>query len=376
MTRKYDPSLLAMMHEKQMLRTEDGLPVLVKPIPDDARSGVVDPRVYAKAAPMFSGIRGGIVRAVLKLGALRKPSRMQGAKTIRKAMDGVDSIPMIEEGVTVISATFPGDAIDIPIRIYTPDTPASELLPVFYFIHGGGFVAGHMDVVDELCKFMAAQTSCVAVQLGYRLAPEHPFPAGLNDCYAVLKWIYANIQSFGGDLQKICISGDSAGGNLATVCAMKDRDDGTGMVKLQALLYPVVDLRDTQKNAEQSRSLFDIIPEHAQTVHGMLDAMQLLFASFTIGDYLGRPNTADPYISPIVGDLHSMPPALLLFGEYDFLRAECEDYARKLIAAQNEVRLIRYQGLFHAFAERVGVLPQAEDALLEIGRFMREHFGC
>ena len=370
--RKYDPSLLTMMQENQALCVEDGLPVLVKPIPDDPRSGAVDPRVYAKAAPMFSGFKGSIVRAVLRLGALRKPSLLQSAKHIRKAMDGIDSIP-ITEGVTVTSVSVPGDAADIPIRLYASNTPTDNPRPVFYFIHGGGFVAGHMGVVDELCKWMAAQTGCLAVQLEYRLAPEHPFPAGLNDCYTVLKWIYGNIQDFGGDPQMLCISGDSAGGNLATVCAIKDRDEGTGMVKLQALLYPVVDLRDTQKNAEQSRSLFDVIPEHAQAVHGMLDAMQLLFSGFTLGEYLGLHNTAQPYASPILDDLHGMPPTLLLFGEYDFLRAECEQYAHKLIAAQNEVCTIRYQGLFHAFAQRVGVLPQAEDALREIGRFLHTH---
>lgn len=370
--RKYTVEMLNAIQDRQYTVTENGLEVLIKPIPETDEPGVMDPRFYESVAPMLTGFKGLLVKTMMKAGARRKTTTQKSADQMRKMMNGIKSIPIIGS-VDVKQETICNGALKVPIRIYTPKQPKEGLQPVFYYIHGGGFVAGGMDVVEEMCKLVVEKTGCVAVQPEYRLAPEHPFPAGLDDCYAVLKWIYQNASGFGGDPEKICISGDSAGGNLATVCAMRDRDDGNRMVKVQALLYPTVDAAHMKQNMETANQVYEITEKHRRVLSGMLDLMGGSLGSVSMGGFLGAEDETIPYISPSLGDLKGMPPSIILLGEYDFLRVEGDAYARKLKQAGVNVKAVRYRGLSHGFADQVGVIPQAEDSLEEIGNFMMEH---
>lgn len=368
MVRKYSEQLLKAITEKQHVIHENGLEILIKPIPETDEPGVLDPRFYASMAPMLKGFKGMVIKMMMK-GSKKKNIQKSAAQT-RRMMNGVKSIP-ITEGVDVKHVTVQNGDVAVPVRIYTSQKKMEGLQPVYYYIHGGGFVAGSPEVVEEMCKLVVANTGCVSVQVDYRLAPENPYPAGLDDCYAVLKWIYAHAEEFNGDPHRICISGDSAGGNLATVCAMKDRDEGTQMVKAQALLYPSVDAAGMVGHM-QRRDVYEISPSQDKTIRSLLDMFSGGLGSVTLGEYLGVPDDTIPYVSPMRGDLKGMPPAIILFGEYDFLRIENDAYALKLQESGVKVKTVRYKGLSHGFADQVGVTPQAEDSLIEIGKFMME----
>lgn len=366
MERQYSGKLLREIREKQYTVEERGLPILVKPVPDDDRKGVLDPRVYAMNKKQFSGLRGWIARRMMKKMAGKAPD----LEMIRKMMNGVKSIP-ITSGVAIRWQTVQNGDVAVPVRVYTPEGPAEGHKPVLFYIHGGGFVAGRFEVVEQLCKLFVQKTGWPCVSVEYRLAPEHPYPAGLDDCFAVLRWVYENAASFGGDAQKICAAGDSAGGNLAEVCALKDRDGGARMVAATVLLYPTVNMAGAEdENYRFSTDEYTIAPEQ----ENMILPMITLFGGGMgeLGKMLGAADPRDPYLSPYLADLSGLPPCMVCYGEFDFLRVECEAFARKMKQAGGAVKAVRYCGLSHAFCDMVGVLPQAEDCVAEIGEFMGE----
>ncbi|WP_313638751.1 alpha/beta hydrolase [Paenibacillus sp.] len=369
MERKYSQQLLTSILERQHVINENGLDILIKPIPETDEPGVLDPRFYQSMESLLKGFKGMLVKMMLK--GSRKKNIQKSAAQMRRMMNGVNSIP-ITDGVDVKHAKVQNGDVAVPVRIYTPQKKSEGLQPVFYYIHGGGFVAGGPDVVEEMCKLVVANTGCVSIQVDYRLAPENPYPAGLDDCYAVLKWVYAHAEEFNGDPNRICISGDSAGGNLATVCAMKDRDEGTQMVKAQALLYPSVDAAGMKEHM-QRRDVYEISPSQDKQIRSILDLLSGGLGTVSLGEYLGVPDDTIPHVSPLRGDLIGMPPTVILFGEYDFLRIEDDAYALKLKESGVKVKTVRYKGLSHGFADQVGVTPQAEDSLNEIGKFMLEN---
>lgn len=362
-SRKYTKELLNALTDKQYISTERGLDILVKPIPDDNRKGVMDPRLLVSTKQMIKDMPKG--KDAPKLD-------MNNPESVRKMMDGVKSIPIVkdilEQRTTVLRNEY-----EIPIRIYSKKDSQQTNLPIFYYIHGGGFIAGSPDVVAEMCKLVVENTGGIAVSVDYRLAPENPFPTGLDDCYAVLQWIYNNAESLGGDKEKICISGDSAGGNLATVCALKDKEAGTGMVKAQALIYPTVNMAGVEdEDFSFSMKEYNIALRHMLYIRPMIKMM----AESTTGDLasaIGVDDLKDPYASPYLADLTGMPPCIILYGEHDYLRVENESYARKLKKAGVPVKAVRYLGLSHGFADIVGGLPQAEDCMKEISNFMTEY---
>jgi acetyl esterase/lipase len=378
--RAYPLSLLDAIGKKQHLVRERGIDILVKPIPDDDRPGAMDRRLLEITEPIVSGLRGFFVRFFLPLfNKSRNPRRLAGF--MRRFFNDIQSLPLTE-GVSVSHDTVRNAGVEIPVRIYrreaaaagprNEDSRAGPGAPVFYFIHGGGFAAGNPDVVEEMVKQVTSLSGCVGVQLDYRLAPEHPYPASLDDCYAVLKWLYQNAASLGGDKNRICVAGDSAGGNLAAVCAMKDRDEGAGMVRAQVLLYPTVNLAGKEdENYHFSLDQFTILKEHRRSILFRIESMRG-GSEGILGCVLGLRDRSSPYVSPYLGNLAGLPSCLIICGEFDCLRLENEAYARRLAAAGVPVRVIRYLGLGHAFAESIGVQPQAEDCMTEIGRFVTE----
>jgi acetyl esterase/lipase len=369
MTRQFPPALLDALRLKQRIITERGLDILIKPVPDDDRPGAMDPRLLAITLPVVSGLRGLLVSLVAPL-LLKNRNPRRLAAFMRRYFNDVQSIP-VTSGVSIRRDTVKTAAADVPIRVYRRDAAAKDVLPpVFFYIHGGGFAAGNPDVVEEMVKQVVFLSGCAAVQCDYRLAPEHPYPASLNDCWETLKWVYENAPSFGGDPKRICVAGDSAGGNLATVCAMRDRDAKTGMVKAQVLLYPVVNMAGIEdENYHYSLDQFTILAEHKKPVLFRITGMRAASGGL-LGCLLGVKDETAHELSPYLHDLAGMPPSLVICGEFDCLRLDGEAYARKLSAAGVPVRTVRYLGMGHAFAEGIGVQPQAEDCMAEISRFL------
>lgn len=228
--------------------------------------------------------------------------------------------------------SIPGPGGDVPVRIYTP--PADEPLPFYLDIHGGGWWMGNGYVMNDRTGILAASVPAIVVSVDYRLAPEHPYPAALEDCEAVLRWIAKEGASLGGDPSRIAIGGASAGGNLSAALALKMRDEGGPPIAFQYLMVPATDLSGTR----EWHSFEEAYDGYVLTVPGieqMIDA------------YVPDPRQRmDPYVSPLLeGRLEGLPPALVVTALFDPLRDQGEAYARRLEAAGVPVTLHREDAL-------------------------------
>ncbi|GGA13190.1 hypothetical protein GCM10008018_67650 [Paenibacillus marchantiophytorum] len=358
--------LVLILEEKAVASKRSGYDYVVKPIPDSDIPGQLDPRVYAvqqqQAAFMASADKPQL-----------DPSDMTSfVKTIRTVF-GWQNEDITRTKVDTAYKTINGSNGLISLRIYTP--PQEGLKPAIVFFHGGGFIGGTVDVVEHPCQALAEKSGAVVISVDYRLAPEHAFPAGLTDCFEAVQWVYEHAREIGADPQKIAVSGDSAGGNLATVCALMDRDQGTGMIKYQALIYPTVNMAGIEtEDFKWSLDAYDI--QHHQeliipSVEGLGGMSQII-----LGLYLqNNAEPSNPYFSPLLAEnLSGMPATLIVVGEYDYLRLECEAYARKLTRSGVATKLIQYNGMDHAFLDKTGLYPQAEDCTKEIAKEIKRLF--
>lgn len=264
-----------------------------------------------------------------------------------------------EPVASLVDRTIPGPAGAIPVRIYTP--AGEGPLPVLLYFHGGGWVIGSPDTVHSTCALLANRAGAVVVSVDYRMAPEHKFPAAAEDCYAATAWVAENARSFGGDPQRIAVSGDSAGGNLAAVVALMAREKGYPQLAYQVLIYPVTDHSfDTPSYRENGTDYF------------LTTAMMEWFWNHYInGDEDGRDWRASPLQ---VADASNLPPAFVITAEFDPLRDEGEAYARKLAEAGNTVTLKRYLGQIHGFCTLLGAMPAGRQALEEAAAHLRLAF--
>ena len=258
----------------------------------------------------------------------------------------------------VIDRTIPGPAGDIRIRIYRPH--AQERLPLLLFMHGGGFILGDLDSHDEAARQLTMLTDCVTVAVDYRLAPEAPFPAAPDDCFAALQWAAAHAHEFGADGGRIAVVGDSAGGNLAAVMALRARDEGSPRLLGQVLIYPAADLEDANE--------FQPAPDGNYYLLGRTDGAY--FNSLYLGD-LAR--ARHPHASPMFAeDVADLPPALVITAEYDPLCRQGEAFAARLKAAGVPVTQRRYAGAIHGFITMP--VPMAREALGEAASWLKARF--
>jgi acetyl esterase len=261
---------------------------------------------------------------------------------------------------SVKDATIPGPGGDIPIRIYTPALEGP--VPTMAFFHGGGFVIGDLETHDDHARLICHDVGIVVVSVDYRLAPEHKFPAGFEDCLAATRWVGANIAALGGDPSRIVIGGDSAGGNLSAAVALATRETGPKLAA-QFLIYPGVDFSEDGD-----------YPSRIENAEGyFLTAEDMLWFR---GHYLASELDAnDPRASVIRGDLAGAPPAIIGTAEFDPLRDEGEAYAKALADAGVEVRLQRYDGLIHGFFGLGVHSAGAAAAVTDMNNSLRELLG-
>jgi acetyl esterase len=251
----------------------------------------------------------------------------------------------------------PGPAGNIPLRLYRPvGLEDGALHAALIYLHGGGWVIGDLDTHDRVCRRLADTCGCIIVAVDYRLAPEHPFPAGPEDAIAASRWILDNALELGLDNTRIGIAGDSAGGSLSAVACLGNRELPGPRLCCQVLIYPST---DNSPEAQQRPSRI----EQAQTPPLGAKAMQTM-----VSNYLPDPASGyDWRASPLLAKDHSnLPPALLITGGYDPLRDEDFVYAQCLAKAGGEVMHRHYPGLVHGFIEMGGVLDAVEDAMQTI----------
>lgn len=253
---------------------------------------------------------------------------------------------------------IPTRAGSIKGRLLMPADGKPTSLVVFY--HGGGWVIGSIDDCDFIARFMIEKTNCAALLVEYRLAPEHPYPAPLDDCWDGLLFAAKEAERL---KVPIVLAGDSAGGNLATVCAMLARDRGGPKIALQILMYPVCDCdMETASYRENGRGYVLTAAD-----------MGWFYDRYLQGDKAKR---ADPFISPLrARELKGLPPALIMSAEYDVLRDEAEIYGRRLAAAGVKTWIKRYRGMTHGFIRLQNFVDVARTGMDDIAKAMGETVG-
>ncbi|HFD2058635.1 TPA: alpha/beta hydrolase fold domain-containing protein [Clostridium perfringens] len=336
--------LIKAMNENSRFINEDGIDILVKPIPDPVEGTRIDRRIkyfdeYKR--PKRSG--NPYVFAGEKVGDMRDNMGLLNLNICKS------NILMSKENINGVNC-----------RVYKKEG-LKENLPCIVYIHGGAFIGGSLDVSENPCKFIAEGINGIVISVDYSLAPEKPYPLGLNDCRKVVEYIEENNFLYGIDKNKIGIVGESAGANLATIVANENSN-----IKFQGLVYPVVTFVeknpffnwdiDLYENPYKEEKIYNFI----NSLRNCEDLVQKLYIQRELD-----PRRED--LSPIFNkNLSKAKKTLIAVSEYDYLRVQGEAYGKLIHKAGVETKIIRYEGVNHAFLDNLGIYPQAEDTINEI----------
>ena len=292
--------------------------------------------------------------AMASTGERARPTTDERRQSLVKLMQFARSDAM----VTTIDGVLPGPAGDLSYRLYTPAQDEDEHLPGFVFFHGGGMVAGSIDSHDRIAAALAQATGCRLISVGYRLAPEHQFPAAVEDAIAATEFVSRHAASLGIDAAKLVVGGDSAGETLAAVVCQHALRSGAPAILAQCLICPVLDFEETSPSRE------------AFAENYLIDRLTL---EADLADYLPEGiDPADPRVSPLRATrLTGLPAAIIHTAEFDPMRDEGNAYASKLLAAGVNVEHICHDGMIHNFHAMGAFLPQARLVLLQIGEQIR-----
>lgn len=247
----------------------------------------------------------------------------------------------------------------IPLRVYRgAGTADLGALPVFIYYHGGGWMLGDLDSHDWICRMIANAANCVVVNVDYRMAPEHVFPAAFDDALATVRWVAANAAMLRIDPVRVSIGGDSAGGNLAAAVALALRDEGRTKLRAQILIYPALDL--TMSGPYYGRFTKDVL---------LTDDAVRAFVAYYVPEVESR---KDWRASPLLASsLKGLPPALVLLAGFDPLDPEGEAYAARLEEEGVTTTVKRYPGQMHGFLSNARLLPKAYDAIQDVAAVLK-----
>ncbi len=272
------------------------------------------------------------------------------AREMYSAVCTTSDLPTADVDIEELTIDGPGGALTL--RLYRPRGDGTR--GAVLYLHGGGFCLGHPRDYDGVCSTLSLEADCVVVQADYRLAPEHPFPAAVEDAWAALQWLAAHAADLGADPARLIVAGDSAGANLAAVMAIQARENGGPALRQQTLIYPVVTVVPGK---------FD---SYRQFGEGYTLTMRM--AERWMGDYLEKKaDVADWHAAPLIAqDLSHLPPALIMVAGFDPLRDEGIAYADRLTEAGTPATLIDYPGLAHGFISMGGALTAARLAVSQV----------
>jgi acetyl esterase len=258
----------------------------------------------------------------------------------------------------VTDITIPGPGGELAVRLYRP--AGQRPLPALLYFFGGGWVLGTIDTADGVSRSLANSSGALVVVAGYRLAPEHPFPAAIDDCYATLRWVAEHAAEIGADPARLAVGGDSAGGNLAAAVALRARDDGIALAG-QLLVYPNTDqlADDESMRGAEDPFLFNRHSVAWYRTHYLIDDQ----------------DAASPLASPLrAPSLAGLAPALVITAGYDPLRDQGEAYARRLADEGVDVEACCYQGMSHGFFTMVGTVTASRAAIEQSASRLRSWF--
>ncbi len=302
----------------------------------------------AQAAWMLDTIRAASHPALESLGP--EAARAQYAKLMRLIDAKPTAVARIEDGV------LPGPGGDLGFRLYRPNGPERAPAPALLFLHGGGGVFGSIETHDSLCRLLAAKARAVVISLDYRRAPEHKFPAAVDDAFAAFHWLAASAETLGIDAARIAVGGDGSGGGLAASLCHMARDAGGAAPTLQFLFYPFVD----RLRKSESRRAF-------ATGYLVTDAL----IDWLTDHYVEPALRDDPRASPLLAaDVAGLPPALVITAGFDPLRDEGHAYADRLRQSGVAVVDRHYPGMVHGFFNMSAVLDEAKWAIDEAATFL------
>ncbi len=275
-------------------------------------------------------------------------------QTLRELMKRT-AIPSTTEIFEWVDVQAPTRADSVTVRVYRPSEAID--LPVLMYLHGSGFAIGDLDMHDEYLRNLANAAGVVVASVDYRLAPEHPYPAGLNDCIDVWSWLQTGPAEMPGDVSRLGVGGDSAGGALSFALALRARDEGNRVPKVVLTAYGTTEMRISNPELGTEGLL---INEDCDWFWDM---------------YTSDPaQRAEPYCNVAQAtDLSGLGANLVITAEYDPTRDATEEYARRLDAAGNTVELTRYDGVLHGFFTMLAGLPEARRALDQTVAFLKEH---
>jgi acetyl esterase len=288
------------------------------------------------------------------------PLADQTPEDLRIAYQALSQLrPEIEPVEAVVDRGLPGPAGDIPIRVYQPAGRLEAVAPVLVWFHGGGWVIGNLETADSTARALSNAAGVVVVSVDYRLAPEHKFPAALDDCVAVVRWVAEYAEELGADGGRLAVGGDSAGGNLAAVVCHELRDDGPA-IRFQLLVYPVTDALMAHPSMEENAEGYFLTKE----------AMAWFIDHYTATEDERR----DPRVSPLHASdeaLAGLPPALVVTAEFDPLRDEGEAYGSRLQDCGCDVSVRRYDGVIHGFFSMGDFIPDGAVAVQHASEALR-----
>ena len=293
--------------------------------------------------------------------ARQQPTPADGAMRVLRQR-GMDD--KAELGIATRDITVPGPGGELICRLYAPETDKSDPkpLPVTVYFHGGGWVIADINVYDAGARSISKFANCIVVSVNYRLAPENPFPAAHDDCFAVYKWVLENAASFGGDPDKVAVAGESAGGNMACATAIAARDAGVKLPLWMGLVYPVA---GNDLNTDSYREYEFAKPLNKAMIEWFVDkAMQ--------GD---ASKAADPRINLVGADLRGLPGATIINAEIDPLRDDGERLERALKDAGVEVHRHLHAGVTHEFFGMGLVVKDAAVAENQLAHGLKKAFG-
>lgn len=351
--RKYDVHLVKRIQEKQHIENIDGLDTLIKPIPDDDRINVMDPRVLEIAKKKKEMFATRQKKTGFSLANERfRPDKVTYDLTTREINCEERLIKILDDHM-------------IELFIYRPEGTENKTLPVMVYFHGGGWTAGDMKLYKNQMKLVSDLGECVCIFPEYRLAPECPYPGPIDDCYETIKYVVDNAESLHVDKNKLMVAGDSAGGGLLFSCLYRDVNH---LIKKGFGIYPSVDHSSYENNKfyKWSYDQYPVIEEHREFVESRIDRIRL----GTTGDsekslYLqGKVSCEDPRISAVYMDdemVKQFPLMVMAYSEYDFLRVQDEYMCKHMRELGVSCKAIRYSGCDHGFFDLLGTIPQAEE---------------
>lgn len=297
----------------------------------------------------------------------RRRERQPGRLTLAQARQARRRLAALYAGAPEPVGPVRDLAIDAEVAVrarhYACPEPRGPR-PLLVYFHGGGFTYGDLDTHDALCRTLCRHAGAHVLAVDYRLAPEHPFPAAIEDARAALSWAQANAATLGADRDRIGVGGDSAGGNLAAVVSQLAARDGGPAPVLQLLIYPATDFTGRRRSRDLFSDGFVLSEEEIDW-----------FETNYLGP--GRTDAHDPRASPLLADdLSGLAPALVVTAAFDPLRDEGEEYAQALRAAGTPATLRRFPGFVHGFATAAGISRSCRDALVEIAGATRAMFAA